>query len=976
MTASSARSLSPHDVRPFLSLLHDTGGVFEIRVPKYGKYKSTASGYFNDIDAAAQAVVRWDGKANIYVTLNSADPALLARAANRIVERAESTTADADVVRRRWLFIDIDPARASGISSTGDELLAATGMADAAAAFLRDAGWPDPVMAMSGNGAYLVYRIDLANDAESTDLIRRVLEALAARFDTAGAHIDRTVFNASRIIGLIGTLKVKGDPMPDRPHRRSSLLSVPDVLCCVTPEQLKALAAPPTPKTSVTTTGGSTERLTDILRRHNIEFQEQPPDANGITWYHVRQCPFHEDGRPFECGVGQTLPDGPYAGKCFHPQGDGKGWQGWKVALALDVGRRAHDQALMSRGALPQICVSNRHRKDIAQDSWDALLAANDPPRLFRHGRGIAGLARDEQERLLISHLTLPALAGHVDRCADFMKATDNGLAPARPPRDVIEDMDAMAKPLPVLRGIVGTPTFSRDGTLVTEAGYQASTRLFYEPVGELIAAVPQTPDATHLRMAREIILLDWLGDFPFVDDASRANAIAIVITGIAREMIGGSTPLFAIDTPAAGTGKGLLVSGVGNVISGAEPPVMSELRDENEFRKLLTAKLCEGAPLLLFDNVKRRLDSGSLAAALTAEIWSDRILGGSKSADVPVRNVWICTGNNMQLTDEIARRSVWIRMDARRDRPWEGRSFRHPDLKAWLRTHRHELVWAFLVLVQNWVARGRPAWSGAVLGSYEDWSRVVGGVLAAACIGGFMENREQLYDRVDAVSEEWRRFIRIWWENHGEQPVAIGELLDAAQDLLPSVFSKARDGASDRALRTRFGKALAEQRDRRFGDHFIRYEGIDKHTKGALWALECADDDEPFAEPLDEHAATSAEVPQDKPSTTDSFAEVAEVAEDDPGSIANKSPSMHGESFVGRTTKTLPQVPQLPQTDSISSPDDAEPVRKTAVESGEVPRCTVCPRTAQGHTEFGTPVCGMHAAQTQQEERKFGRTT
>lgn len=348
MTASSARSLSPHDVRPFLSLLHDTGGVFEIRVPKYGKYKSTASGYFNDIDAAAQAVVRWDGKANIYVTLNSADPALLARAANRIVERAESTTADADVVRRRRLVIDIDPARASGISSTGDELLAATGMADAVAAFLRNAGWPDPVMAMSGNGAYLVYRIDLANDAESTDLIRRVLEALAARFDTAGAHIDRTVFNASRIIGLIGTLKVKGDPMPDRPHRRSSLLSVPGVLGCVTPEQLKALAAPPTPKTSVTAAGGSTERLTDILRRHNIEFQEQPPDANGMTWYHVRQCPFHEDGRPFECGVGQMLPDGPYAGKCFHPQGDGKGWQGWKIALALDVGRRARDPAIVS----------------------------------------------------------------------------------------------------------------------------------------------------------------------------------------------------------------------------------------------------------------------------------------------------------------------------------------------------------------------------------------------------------------------------------------------------------------------------------------------------------------------------------------------------------------------------------------------------------------------------------------------------
>lgn len=195
--------------------------------------------------------------------------------------------------------------------------------------------------------------------------------------------------------------------------------------------------------------------------------------------------------------------------------------------------------------------------------------------------------------------------------------------------------------------------------------------------------------------------------------------------------------------------------------------------------------------------------------------------------------------------------------------------------------------MWAFLVLAQNWVASACPAWDGVVLGSFEGWSRVVGGVLSAANIAGFMENREELYERVDAVSEEWRRFVSVWWENHGDRSVAIGELLNVAQELLPSVFSKVRDGASDRALRTRFGKALAEQRDRRFGDHFIRNAGVDKHTKGALWAIEAALD----AEPLDLESATSAEVPHETGPVSGSFAEVAEVAEDDPGSIANNPP-------------------------------------------------------------------------------------
>jgi len=77
---------------------------------------------------------------------------------------------------------------------------------------------------MSGNGFYLLYAIDRPNDDAATALIKRVLEGLAARFDTAAAHIDTSVHNAARIMGLVGTTKVKGDSLPDRPHRRSQVV--------------------------------------------------------------------------------------------------------------------------------------------------------------------------------------------------------------------------------------------------------------------------------------------------------------------------------------------------------------------------------------------------------------------------------------------------------------------------------------------------------------------------------------------------------------------------------------------------------------------------------------------------------------------------------------------------------------------------------------------------------------------------------
>ena len=310
----------------------------EIRAPKHNAYGHTASGYFDSPEELAAAAARYDGRANIFVTLNPVLPDLLARSFNRLADKAEYTTADLETQKRCWLFLDIDPDRPSGISSTNEESEAALSVVESVVSFLSLEGWPAPVTAMSGNGYYALYRLDLPNDDRSKSLLKAVLGTLADRFNTPRAHIDQSVHNAARIVGLIGTIKMKGDATPERPHRRSSLLSVPDELSAVTAEQLEALnpeqAAPPM---NPAASGVGGQSLVNLLERRGIEYREQPPDANGITWYHVRRCPFHEDGRDFECGVGQKLPDGPYAGHCFHPEGQDRGWREWKLALDLET---------------------------------------------------------------------------------------------------------------------------------------------------------------------------------------------------------------------------------------------------------------------------------------------------------------------------------------------------------------------------------------------------------------------------------------------------------------------------------------------------------------------------------------------------------------------------------------------------------------------------------------------------------------
>ena len=106
----------------------------------------------------------------------------LARAVNRIT-KLDSTTSDKDVLSRRWLPIDIDPVRPSGISSTKSEHAAAHARAQDIQEWLSDQGWPTPLYADSGNGAHLLYRIDLPNDTDSAALVQRCLQALQDLID-------------------------------------------------------------------------------------------------------------------------------------------------------------------------------------------------------------------------------------------------------------------------------------------------------------------------------------------------------------------------------------------------------------------------------------------------------------------------------------------------------------------------------------------------------------------------------------------------------------------------------------------------------------------------------------------------------------------------------------------------------------------------------------------------------------------------
>jgi len=71
--------------------------------------------------------------------------------------------------------------RAPGISTTDEERDEALKRAGEVRSWLTDKGWPPPIYADCGNGAHLLYRVDLPVD--DRNLLKPVLNELVGRFD-------------------------------------------------------------------------------------------------------------------------------------------------------------------------------------------------------------------------------------------------------------------------------------------------------------------------------------------------------------------------------------------------------------------------------------------------------------------------------------------------------------------------------------------------------------------------------------------------------------------------------------------------------------------------------------------------------------------------------------------------------------------------------------------------------------------------
>ena len=338
-----AVSASLESIRQAIEILFQPDQIVEVRVP--GKF-GAISGYFDNHEALARTVKRLSDSGKhegVYYTLNQCHDAMRSRSAlNVLHENVKDTTSDADITRRRWLFVDFDPRRPKGVSSTEHERGAAREAVLSALRWLRSLGWPEPVSAMSGNGFHLLFEVDEPNDADTTQLFKACLAALNSKFSDDNVEVDEKVFNAARITKAYGLLAAKGVHTAERPHRFSKILAAAKPLRKVSRAQLEALAANLAGQKKSRGNAKKQERrpaesVAEFLEWGEIQVKETRQYPDGTVKWVLEKCVFnpeHHDAAVF-CQA-----DGALQFKCFHTSCSGNQWKEFRASLEGTKGAR------------------------------------------------------------------------------------------------------------------------------------------------------------------------------------------------------------------------------------------------------------------------------------------------------------------------------------------------------------------------------------------------------------------------------------------------------------------------------------------------------------------------------------------------------------------------------------------------------------------------------------------------------------
>ncbi|RUW57156.1 hypothetical protein [Mesorhizobium sp. M8A.F.Ca.ET.021.01.1.1] len=399
-------------------------------------------------------------------------------------------------------------------------------------------------------------------------------------------------------------------------------------------------------------------------------------------------------------------------------------------------------------------------------------------PWAYSYGSQKIRCVQSTNNEYLTETLTRPVIKSVAQIKMEVIKFSSDGSLMHDKLPDELADQACVSPALALhkLEGFSELPYFTKDGKLVTTAGYDRDgCRILRYETTE--GTNPYAPDQlfevnnANLALAKKE-LFGLFSDFPFKDHpndedggvSSKAHLLAMMLQPLVRSMFEGNTPFYMVDKPAAGTGATLLVTTAMRIATGTTIGTVAMSNNEEEQRKSITARFQTGTNVTFFDNLTQPINSPHLANLATSSEWEDRLLGSTAMVKIPNRMQVILAGNNVRTSDENTRRVLPIRLDLDDDPTDSGRVFAIADLKGHVEANSERLYKHLILLVQYWL-QNRPAgykasdWHGFSLPSFEQYCGVIGSLLETIGVEGF--GAACKYVKSDSSSAEaWGSFL------------------------------------------------------------------------------------------------------------------------------------------------------------------------------------------------------------------------
>lgn len=505
----------------------------------------------------------------------------------------------------------------------------------------------------------------------------------------------------------------------------------------------------------------------------------------------------------------------------------------------------------------PPINVTDVGVHDASLTLLEALVDANDgdDPRLFARTGGLARVIPTDHGHVM-QPLDDRRLLFEAEQACDWFRwagrAPNKVEVPTKADKDIVYHLGDMGHwpGLPELDTLLQAPCILPDGRILNGQGYDRSSNLYMAVDPSLVMPpLVEDPSADDAHQA-SLVLQEPYSEMRFASAADAGNAHGFLVAHPLRTLMGRDArlPLFLWDAPTAGSGKGLGINCGSIIATGreADSQFLSGGRNaDEEARKLITAILLGGRQFVHLDNLEVSIRSAALSALLTAEVWSDRELGKSFHLELPISTTFAASGNNLQVGGDMGRRVVAIRIDTGFQMPFL-RTFQRMDLLGYVRHNRGRLLHAILTLAKRWVQQGRPLARRVIMGSFQPFADVIGGILETAEIDGWLGNLLRFAETENTDLAEWTRFIHAWHALWGDQPVLAKTVAEACLDT-DGKYADLRDAMPamvrpytevERAkLALSLGNFLKARADQIFDGLQLQRAGADR-TKTVLWRV------------------------------------------------------------------------------------------------------------------------------------------